>query len=134
MPTGLLLHQVDEAVFEEYRGQLASVMPSNWGAVREKITELGIDGRGRILARDTQEPLPTSFPRTRGANKCKAGVGATVEVLGHVDVDTQLLELSTTSEEPVMEVITSVQECLDMPFWADKGSINCLNLYPISEK
>ena len=134
VPTGLLLHQVDEAVFEEYRGQLASVTPSNWGAVREKITELGIDGRGRILARDTQEPLPASFPRTRGANKREAGVGATAEVLGHVDVVTQLLELSTTSEEPVAEVIASAQECSDMPLWADKGSINCLNLYPISEK
>ena len=88
MPTGLLLHQVDEAVFEEYRGQLASVTPSNWGAVREKITEWGIDGRGRILARDTQEPLPASFLRTRGANKCKAAVGATIKVLGHVDVIT----------------------------------------------
>ena len=88
VPTGLLLHQVDEAVFEEYRGQLASVTPSNWGAVREKITELGIDGRGQILARDTQEPLPASFPRTRGANKHEAGLGATTEVLGHVDVVT----------------------------------------------
>ena len=84
MPTGLLLHQLDE----EYRGQLASVTPSNWGAVWEKITELGIDGRGRILARDTQEPLPPSFPRTRGANKRKAGVGDTTKVLGHVDVIT----------------------------------------------
>ena len=84
VPTGLLLHQVDE----EYRGQLASVTPSNWGAVREKITERGIDGRGQILARDTQEPLPASFPRTRGANKREAGVGATTEVLAHVDVVT----------------------------------------------
>ena len=84
VPTGLLLHQVDE----EYRGQLASGTPSNWGAVREKITKLGIDGRERILARDTQEPLPASFPRTRGANKREAGVGATTEVLAHVDVVT----------------------------------------------
>ena len=84
VPTGPLLHQVDE----EYRGQLASVTPSNWGAVQEEITERGIDGRGRILARDTQEPLPASFPRTRGANKREAGVGATTKVLGHVDVVT----------------------------------------------
>ena len=53
VPTGPLLHQGDENIFEEYRSQLASITPSNWGMVREKLSELGIDGRGFILARET---------------------------------------------------------------------------------
>ena len=50
MPTGAVLHQVDEGVFDEYHSTLAGVTPSNWTTVREKLGELGIDGRGRMLS------------------------------------------------------------------------------------
>ena len=99
MPTGALLHQVDEGVFDEYRSTLAGVTPSNWTTVREKLGELGIDGRGRMLSRETQEPLTASLPQTRGANKREATVGATLEATpAHVDVLSMLLQ--TTSDEP----------------------------------
>ena len=93
MPTGALLHQVDEGVFDEYRSTLAGVTPSNWTTVREKLGELGIDGRGRMLSRETQEPLPASLPRTRSANKREASVEATSETTPtHVDVLSMLLQ------------------------------------------
>ena len=99
MPTGALLHQVDEGVFDEYRSTLAGVTPSNWTTVREKLGELGIDGRGRMLSCETQEPLPTNLPCTCGANKQEATVGATSETTpANVDVLSMLLQ--TTSDEP----------------------------------
>ena len=44
VPTGLLLYQVDENVFDKHKNQLASVMPSNWATVCEKLLEHDIDG------------------------------------------------------------------------------------------
>ena len=101
MPTGALLHQVDEGVFDEYCSTLAGVTPSNWMTVREKLRELGIDGRGRMLSRETQEHLPTNLPRICGANKREAAVGATSEAMptpAHVDALSMLLQ--ATSNEP----------------------------------
>ena len=99
MPTGALLHQVNEGVFDEYRSTLAGVTPSNWTTVREKLEELGINGRGRILSRETQEPLTTRQPCTHGANKREASVGATSEATPtHVDVLSMLLQ--ATYDEP----------------------------------
>ena len=95
MPMCTLLHQVDEGVFDKYRSTLAGVTPSNWTTVREKLGELGIDGRGRMLSRETQEPLPASLPCTCGANKREATVGATSEATpAHVDVLSMLLQAS----------------------------------------
>ena len=99
MPTGALFHQVDEGVFDKYRSTLAGVTPSNWTTVREKLGELGIDGRGRMLSRETQEPLPASLPCTRDANKREATMGATSEATpAHVDILSMLLQ--ATSDEP----------------------------------
>ena len=53
VPTGPLLHQGDENIFEEYRSQLASVTPSNWGMVCKNFWGLGIDGQDCILAQET---------------------------------------------------------------------------------
>ena len=53
VPTRLLCHQVDEHIFDKYQSQLASVTPSNWDAAHKKLLKLGIDGQGRILARET---------------------------------------------------------------------------------
>ena len=93
MPTGALLHQVDEGVFDEYRSTLAGFTPSNWTTVCEKLGELGINGRGRMLSHKTQEPLPASLPCTHGANRREASVGATSEVIPtHVDVLSMLLQ------------------------------------------
>ena len=99
IPTGALLHQVDEGVFDKYRSTLAGVTPSNWMTVREKLRVLGIIGRGRMVSRETQEPLPASLPCTRGANKRETSVGATSEATPtHVDVLSMLLQ--ATYDEP----------------------------------
>ena len=69
--------------------------------MREKLRELGIDGRGRMLSRETQEPLPTNLPHTHGANKREAAVGATSDAMStptHVDALSMLLQ--ATSNEP----------------------------------
>ena len=93
MPMGALLHQVNEGVFDKYCSTLAGVTPSNWTTVREKLGELGIDGRGRMLSHETQEPLPANLPRTCGTNKREAAVGATSEATpAHVDVLSMLLQ------------------------------------------
>ena len=101
MPMGALLHQVDEGVFDEYCSTLAGVTPSSWTTVREKLGELGIDGRGRMLSHETQEPLLVNLLCTRGANKREAIVGATSEAMStpaHVDALSMLLQ--ATSDEP----------------------------------
>ena len=99
MPTGALIHQVDEGVVDEYHSTLAGVTQSNWTTVREKLGELGIDSRGRMLSRETQEPLPASLPCTRGANTREASVGATSEATPtHMDGLSMLLQ--ATSNEP----------------------------------
>ena len=101
MPTGALLHQVNEGLFDEYCSTLAGVTPSNWTTVQEKLGELGIDGSGRMLSCETQKPLPANLPHTRGTNKQAAAVGATSEAMSTpAHMDTLCMLLQATSNEP----------------------------------
>ena len=62
------------------------------------------------------------------------GIGATMEAPAQLDVMTELLELSITSNEPPSEVIGAAWDCDEMPPWADQGAINCHGPYLLSEK
>ena len=73
VPTGALLHQVDEEVFSEYKTTLAGVTQHNMGSIKSKLADLGVDSRGRVLSRETQSPVPAGFKRESTPGKCAAG-------------------------------------------------------------
>lgn len=51
MPEGMIIHQVNAPVFEQYRKALQGVTPNNVQQVNENLRELGIDGRGKVLTK-----------------------------------------------------------------------------------
>ena len=67
------------------------------------------------MVHETKEPMSMKHPHTRGTNKHAAEVGATMEATAQLDVMTELLEISTTSNEPLPEVIGAA--FLQLHFW-----------------
>ena len=49
MPEGTLAHLVNQETFESYRSALGGLNAKNKEVVEQKLSELGIDGRGHVL-------------------------------------------------------------------------------------
>ena len=60
LPEGALIHMVDEKVFNDYKEALGGVTPSNIGEVEDKLSKLGIDGRGQVLGKASGQSAGSS--------------------------------------------------------------------------
>lgn len=97
MPEGALVHLIDDATFDQYRSTLSGVTSKNIDTVEAKLTELGIDGRGSLLANKGKASKPRE-----GA---KPNQNSTIEQLSSL---IQALEkLAGTPEQPQADFLAN---------------------------
>lgn len=61
LPENTLAHVVDQATFDAYRSTLGGLTAQNQAEVREKLANMGIDGRGSNLPASRKNPARTNL-------------------------------------------------------------------------